>query len=455
MLLCLLIQSWNFALEKSLYQDSAYLMFQILNDSSIPVEHFRFSGSIPHIPAWFGILMGFEASTVFKLFSSGPWLLQLIVFGFFMFLRMPREGLIQVISLLWSTREAMFITTEVPVAMSSALLLSAAFRLKEVFPPRLGSLPIVAFQILLGFSGVLGAVFAHPVGIVFLLFVLGWHLVESKFSLKPTLLFSAILVGGVVFRMLFFKTSGYENSYLAQTFSDLSWLRNIQETYSFHFFMHAHRKMYLFLALFWLYVLLQFRKDRTNKLKFWYSLLSVIGLWFLVIGTFREGDSNGIMEKNFYLVTLPMLFVFINHVWDEKTAQLKFGFMFLFWIISLWSVRGIGKSSIILTQRVDTLERLVTVAQKTGHGKWYLEDESMDKSKWHSTWALPYETLLMSAHLNGKGIVTVKNIYSDNMFTPELDKIYGADFAPSFEAKDLNPRFFMIRHNEPYKKWEE
>src|SRR5690606_8488985 len=214
-----------------------------------------------------------------------------------------------------------------------------------------------------------------------------------------------------------FKTSGYENSFLAQIFGDLSWFKNINETYSFHFFMNAHRKMYLFLALFWLYALSQLRKEKGNRLKFWYALLSVTGLWFLVIGTFREGDSNGIMEKNFYLVTLPMLFVFINHVWDERTAQLKFGFMFLFWIISLWSIRGIGKSSIILTERVDTLERLVTKAQKTGHGKWYLEDESMDKSKWHSTWALPYETLLMSAHLNGKGIITVKNIYPDNMFT--------------------------------------
>lgn len=441
-ILSLIIQAAYFGDVKSMFGDSAFTVFKILNFESIPVEHDRYAGAIVNIPAYLGMYFDAPISLIFKLYAIGPWLLILGVFSLLVYLKRPVESLTLVISLVWFMRESFFITTEVPAAVSFSLLFS-------VFLWWQNNNQIVRDwrPVLIGLLGVIGAVFSHPIGLILVSFLLVLKFTDSIKEFRKWWYFAIPLLIVILLKSAFFSTSSYEESFYTKLFKDITWVQGFTDLYSVQFFFKAQNGMYLLLILLWILALFRLNTNEARP-TFLFSLIGLPVLWVLVMVTFKEGDVNPMMEKSYLAIVMPVVFVFIFRSYQLYKGI--GGMVFLsFWVISLISISNIAKiGNDVYAKRLNRLEKLVTMQQRTGHDKFYVEKAQIKGDVWLTHWALPFETLLMSLEKNGVGKLTVLDMSTRNLPNLNSHQYYGPDWFGAWDVNTLNKKYFSLSKSE-------
>lgn len=441
-LLSLIIQAANFNLEKSLYGDSAFLVFRLLNEEVLPIEHNRYVGSLPHVPAYFASKLGASPSIIFKLYSMGPWLVLLGLFGFLVYLKKPVEALTLVIVHTWFMRESFFITTEVPIAAGFALLYSAFLWWKFNDEPSRNNY----LKWSVGLIGAIGAIFSHPIGLIFLFFLLGWKCVQSFSESRKWIYFSLPLLLVLPLRYFLFTTSTYEGGFFAKAFDDLSWIQNFKELYSVYFFFNGLNGFYTALIIIWILGLLRLN-TRESRPAFFVSLIGIPLLWVLIMATFRDGDANPMQEKSYLAIVFPIIYIFLF-----RTYQLWKGIggltFIMIWIVSIWSIGKTINQSQEYSKRLYHLDKIVEQQTKNKQFKLFVSQDKLKAEYWMVTWALPFESILLSLNKSGFGQVTLKNI--PESFSGELlpNFFYGPDFYLPSEVDSLNPKYFKLSDSQ-------
>lgn len=439
-LLALIIQAAVFGDAKSMFGDSAFTVFKILNNETVPVEHNRYFGALASVPAYLGVLVDAPVQLIFKFYSMGPWILMLLIFSFLVFLKRPVEALTLVISHVWFMRESFFITTEVPAAGGFALLFSAFLWWDDNAYKQW-------LKYLTGVLGVAGAAFSHPIGLIFIAFLLGWKLIQSLDNIKKWESYFLPLLVVLPLKYFLFPASTYEDSFFSKAFSDLPSMGEFKELYSVNFFFRAQNGLYLLLVLLWIMGLFRLN-TRESRPAFLVSLIGIPALWVLVMLTFKEGDVNPMMEKSYLAIVLPVVYIFIF-----RTYQLFKGIggiMFLaVWVISLFSVNDIMQTgNQVFEKRLSYLEKLVKVQQRTRHDKFFVEREQIKDDIWLTHWALPFETLLMSLNENGVGSLTVLDMSTRTSHELFPDKYYGPDWYGAWDVNSLNKKYFSLSNSQ-------
>ena len=439
MLLALIIQSGYFNLEKSLYADSAFYLYQIINDQILPVQHNRIAGALAAIPAYVANEMGFHPSKVFKLFAMGPWLILLLIFSLMIYLKRIVEPMVLVITLVWFTRESFFITTEVPLAMGFALLFQTALS-ASIFEisDRRKKIGVIISGMSAG-----AAILAHPYGVFFVGFFMLWAFLFKQQELKYLLKFVAIIAIGLAVKMIFFPSSGYEQSFLNVPLLSLQELRN---SYSSFFFFNAYGGMYLLLVIIW--VLSLFRLNTSEaRIPFLITLLGVPLLWYYTLLVYAEGDANPMMEKSFMIIALPVVFIYIDRnvqLWKGIS-----GFQFIaIWIVSVMSLGRLIKSGETYSTRLYHLDKEVTRLTHEGRGKFYIYDNQLKNEIWQVKWALPFESLLMSMKTEGVGKTTLIAIQPGEDEKLQPHRFHGPDFFYAPRVDSMNIKRFALDNME-------
>ncbi|MCZ2128922.1 MAG: hypothetical protein LC109_01500 [Bacteroidia bacterium] len=437
-LLSLIIQAANFGDAKSMFGDSAFTVFKMLNNENIPVEHNRYFGAIVNVPAYLGVKMDAPVSLIFQLYAVGPWLLMLGIFSLLIYLKRPIEALTLVITHVWFMRESFFITTEVPAAGAFALLYSVFLWWDKSMEVKFSWLPMV-----LCFLGVAGALFSHPIGLIFIVFLLGWKIVQSIDKVRRWWIYALPVVFIFSLKYFLFQSSSYEDSFFTKVFSDLTWVGNFNELYSVDFFFRAQNGIYILLIMFWIMGLFRLNTP-DSRVAFFASLIGMPLLWVLVMVTFKDGDVNPMMEKSYLAIVLPVVYIFIFRTYQLFKGM--GGLLFIaIWIISLGSISKIIQTgNDVFENRLEHLERLVKIQQRIGPDKFYVKREQIKDEIWLTHWALPFETLLMSLEKDGIGSLTVLDLSTRNSSELLPNQYYGPDWYGGWDVKSLNKKYFKL-----------
>ena len=440
--------------ERVLYIDSAYYAFNLFNNGYPAAEHNRYALFLYQLIPWGLFEMGASVPITLRVYSVCHILLHALAFILLIRMKQPRLAALLLVMQVIGYRECFFLTVnETALAISATTLLAGLLNLRAdenrwSFTDNMLS----ALCILI-------ALFSHPMAMVLLPFVIGFHFirqVKNTTVRKQSWQLIATMAALLILKKLISNSSGYEDDLYAQLHQTWHIITHLTDIYSFKFFTGEFKLQGAFFRIYWmptaLFLLslwLIIAKKDWKVLA--YQLLSSIGLWLLIIILFNRGDGTIFMEKNF----TPWIFValypltFLIKLQETKTHwPLISGIA----IIYLVAFNGIFQVKDMYQKRLYLMDQLIT-KKSDGHSKLLIQDSTVNHEEWLGVWALPYETLLLSK-VKGIPEVSARIYKNDSTINKELyrtDIFLGADFIPVLPANYLlNQKVFPLKEETYY-----
>jgi hypothetical protein len=446
-LLCILAAVWY--KERVLYIDSAYYAFNLFNNGYPAAEHNRYALYLYQLIPWGLFEMGASFPLTLRVYSVCHILLHGLTF--LMLFRMkqaPLAALLLIMQII-GYRECFFLTVnETALAISACTLLAGWLNLRD------SALKWGFWDIILCIICILIALFSHPMSMILLPFILGFHLIRNRQNTivkKQTLSVGLALILLALTKKFMSSGSGYEDDLYAQLNNTWHIITNLKDIYSFKFFTGEFKLEGGFFKIYWIpVVLMMLSIYLMAKKKLWlqltYYVLCSVGFWLLIIIFFNRGDGTIFMEKNF----TPWIFVALYPL----TFLIKLQDTKIHWpvisgitIIYLVAFIGIFKVKDMYQKRLYLMDQLIT-QKAEGHSKLLIQDSTVNHEEWLGVWALPYETLLLSK-VKGIPDVSARIYKNDSTINKELhrtDIFLGADFIPVLPASYLlNQKVFKLR----------
>ena len=431
--------------ERVIYIDSSYYAFNLINEGYPAAEHNRYALYLYQVLPWFLLKLNASIPLILKAFSLSHVGIHLI--AFFILLKIRQYPLALLLSFLQIIcyRECYYLSVnETSLAISTCLLLSGLMR---YFSESGFSLTKQSFCY---FICILIAVFSHPIAMLLIPFVLVYHYIYYKKPMQAIFFICMVeFINVMVLKFSLGKSSSYETELYIQIKNSFDILQNIENIYSFHYFYGGLSLKSNFVQLYLTPILLSifgciyyFKK---KKLAFaLYNAVASLGMFFIIIVLFNRGDGNMFMEKNF----APLIFILIFPLTELqfKAPKMLLGLLFLVFY-AFNSFIEIYQSADPYTKRYQIVEEIVKGESLRNHHKIIIQDSLINHDIWLGTWALPYETLLISKILNQPN-TTVRIYKNEDQINKELyrtDLFLGADFIPPLPATYLlNQKYFKL-----------
>ncbi|NQW43153.1 MAG: hypothetical protein HQ463_06945 [Bacteroidetes bacterium] len=428
--------------ERVLYLDSAYAVFNLINNGFPAIEHGRYSFYLLEIFPWLGLKLGFTIPTVLALFSISHILLAFISFGILLKIKQPKLALLLTVFQVLSYRESYFLALNETSLLISASLLLAGFLV--FFENKKHSLlsSMTVFLILISIT-----LFCHPMAILILPFIVFTHWVSLNYKLSLNLkIVSILMVSILALKILLIPDSDYENKLYFQLSSTFDIALHLKLVYSFNFFYGDLRINSYFIMVYFIptacFIILAIIFFKQKKYVFLITYVSyVFILWTLIIVVFNKGDGNIFMEKNF----TPWVIICLYPIVLCEIKYNKFSLILLISVV-FYSFFGIFKVSNIYINRYEALDKLLT-QNYTKNNKLLINDSLINHEEMQGTWALPYETLLLSKikKIPKTTIRVYKNEPNINKELNRNDIFLGADFMAVLPATYLlNQNYFEL-----------
>lgn len=439
--------------ERVIYVDSAYYAFNLFNEGVPVAEHNRYALYLYQFIPWLMMKAQFSVSLILRAYSLCHVLLH--VLGFLLLLRInqPRLAALLLIMQIIGYRECFFLSVnETALAISATLVLAG-------YMDHFERNPFNRFiQIGIYFTCIVIGLLSHPMAMVLIPFVIGYHLVNNRFSkktLKGLYTLVPLFILAFIIKKIIGKSSGYEDNLFDQLNKTGEILANITNIYSFKFFTGEFKLEAYFFNIYFMPVLaailsiyLYVKKEKYLSLV--YYLISLMGFWLLIIIFFNQGDGNMFMEKNFTPWIL-LAFYPLKDLLDFKGHKMSAVQAISVYFILLFSAYGIYKVTPMYKKRMYLTDQLITTRSE-GKSKLLIQDSLVNHEEWLGIWALPYETLLLSS-VKGIPNVTAKIYHNEEQINKELhrsDIFLGADFIPVLPASYLIKNKLFKLKEEPY-----
>jgi hypothetical protein len=440
--IALIIQAWSLNLEKSVFGDSAFYVFQILQFKKVPVEHFRFVGSLFSLPAYLGMLIGLKLSLILKLYAIGIWVLLFGVFKVLVRWEKKHEALIVLASSFWFVRESFIITSEVPVAIGISVLFHAILYDTKILWLKQYRFPLI-------FLTSTATLLTHPFALFFLLVIVSMYILFQQDILRQKILVALTVAFSIGFKFLIFPQSQYDQGSIQDLFNGLKDIGNISNFYSYFFLTKAYDGFYLLSILMYAYLVFRFIEQK-EIVKAIYVFVTIGLLILLTLIQCRGGDVNPMMEKNFQLFLFPLIYFFVLSIKMVNITNMKIGL--LFWVLGILSLQGIINRVSFYSDRLYKLDNLVNQIASYEGSKFVVADSNFYDYRWSTRWALPYETLILSSLKTPESAKTLKNGEDFIGIDTSAKYFFGADFAAPLPVNKLNTIYFKLDNSSYIKK---
>jgi len=304
----------------------------------------------------------------------------------------------------------------------------------------------------LGIIALTFALFTHPVSLVLIAILLLWSYVNKLMEKKYTYLFFGLIAVVSILKYFFFPTSGYENGMINEVLDVSKWAEVLKENYVLTFISSQFRKIYLFGFLFLLLFFFRYIRYGKTKTALLYLALNM-GMFFLLLITFKQGDSNMMMEKNLSTLAVTILLPFIGKEADSLNVFNSFRVRFFLPFLCLFLLHRINKASAFYTERQNTLNKWIEIGKDYGHQKYLINQEALSNTPEISIWSLPYETALISTLKYPENSITIKNIKEVEYWRGlhnHKDAFIGADFFMPYNTKKIKSNLYNFGEEKYY-----
>ncbi|MCL9980781.1 MAG: hypothetical protein NBV77_04980 [Bacteroidia bacterium] len=405
-----------FAWERTLYADSAYTLFNVLNGFPA-VEHFRLTQQLNLLPAQIGVLLQLPIRAIAILLSLTP-----LIWAF----AATWYSTIHLKNVRWSFY---FLGIFLVTGPEFQFLGTAEMILALIF----GGLFAMETRKSMIFLWAILAYLAHP-GILPALLAASLFQKQIKFPLIA-------ITSSVVFKVLFIPSSGYEN----QILSNLLNISNVFQSWGWHYF---YTSLFGGWALPYLVVFIAGLVAFLGQQRWLYFSTTALTAFFITY-LYQDGDSGMMMQKSYaplwLILALPLLHAKESSVFKKLLLISFFGGCFY-----------VCKQAKFHIQRQQELEKRIS-KMPIESKKIITTNVGFPADIYGIPWAIPYETLIYSTHLNPEKPITI--CISDSSSLKELisnkkplgkNEFRGASFAFPLKQKSLNQRYFSTLSTDAY-----
>jgi hypothetical protein len=385
----LFIFSLLFYKERILNFDPAFFLFKMIHFKEFSIELNRW-GSLPSqlLPLW-GIKMGLPLDLVVKLFSVSFILIYAVIFVLItLVFKNYKAAFALMLTLCIGFRHAFYYATaELYQGLALVILLWAVISDENI---RKNKTILTLVGVLLIFI----ISFYHQLTLFAILFIIMVEAVGNKrYKDNQIIILSAFTIFWYFIRIFIFKSSDYEQERMTGLFSIFEHLSNL-------YYLPGTQYLKLFIKEHWFSIgitifitiaLLLYRKK--------YVLLVASGIYsflffVLIIITFYQGESP-VMYENYYTIPGLFLAVLITYI-IFGLKNLKLIVVFTIPLLIIHTI-GIYNGHYTLTKRISYLERLIDNTRPFDERKFLIYHHNFPWTYTWVTWALPFETLLLSS----------------------------------------------------------
>ena len=433
-----------------LLADSGYYLMRMVNSRMPWSEHGRFILIFSQLLPWLGVSLHLPMKAILLMYSLNHVLFHLLVFYLVVY-RYRNTGagiliiLLQVAGLVTGFLVPMF---ELYYAASMLVLFAAI-----LFSGRL-NIPHQLIMLFLAFF----IMSSHPVGIVMLIMVVGYNVIENGFKHRLFYLYLGLLLAGLML-FKYFTASEYESGKTAAILQDFS-----SGKYNAVYFSGLASfllKNYFSIALIALVITLLMINRRWYK-QIWLYLFSILALAILSIFNTGNFDFSRYNEQVWFpvvfVVCFPLMLRLTNNI--GRKAGLFLSLLFIAFIG--FRLFLITDNAMIYTKRTDRMQQVIEQAQQIEGRKFIVDDALLVEGGIPGpNWSYPIETMFLSAE-NGKtqciSICTTEDYYYNEVYKQLNSTNY---LFRRFEVEPLsylNPRYFMLdtgKYQQIYLRFEE
>lgn len=433
--------------ERVIHVDSAYQIFKWVQESGLEVEAHRYSAIVPQIMVKLARALDIGLSGLLVIASVAhvlvPWGIYALAAHAW---RSPWVAAASALAAVLCTRLAFYgIVLEANYLLSYPFLLAAALQgpmLRRRDRSGLIIAVLTLFVVLL----------VHPMGIVLALYVLAFFFAVEPRVRGPVVVLLLLTIVWAVLGRLILPPTGYESELYANAWNGLLGNAPLSDMASVDFLLgHSWQDTTHYLATWILFLaalaLLAVQRAWTALALLFFSVPAFLAL---NVVTFQEGESAVMMEKNFLpLATLIALPLF----WAASRLRVQGQLMILgvFLAVAFIQFRGISFASRPAIQRYHVLEELVGEARGAEKRKVAVPIAVLDQNGPGVTWALPFESLLLSSFEGPEASITL--IAADDI--PIVDDKGGVALPPMADELPVNvlKRHYFSLPEGPYEEW--
>jgi hypothetical protein len=441
--LLLLLLSIIFYKERILFFDDVLYLFRIVHFEKMCLAIGRYGAFITQIPVLMALQAGLPLKLLMLIYSVTFILLYYSVYiicihGF----RNKAAGLGIVFILVLCMKQTFYHTMhESHQALVYSVLFYASinhnFRKKYLFVKyATGALLIILCFI------------TYPTVLILLLFLVGYYIIEhSAWNEKGNYFMMAFLILLALFKITHTGQSSYEGQFLSGLISTKSGIRDIGNFYSTGFFIKRIGSIYFWMTiLFCISVVLQISKRKYFSAA--YTVISAFGYLGLVLLTFRNGDSDVMMERGFLPLTVFVSIPFLIELFSIKSRSILITGVLLVIIIQFAGLRRIDLEGYKFRTRVDFIEQLLNDTRSKEGRKFMLKNSYEVKSNTIMSWPFPFTTIVLSSMQGNTDSRTIF-LYDDlrpykKYLTGESHIMLGPDFWPKIRTDRLNHQYFNL-----------
>jgi len=444
----LIIFSIVFYLERTLYVDSAYQIYELINTKTFHINDSRFSMFVSELLPLSVIYLNLPLKAVVLSYSLSFILIFYSIYIFVVHkLKNPQAGILIMLIIL-GIRHTFFHT----ISETFQILTFASFFFAWLYYPLKIKNKKLNIVISLAVSLILVALcfFIHPITLFVISFIIGYYVIDQKkWTDYKIYLVAFLFILLYILKFLTIKEGTREGGFVSQLLNISETLPTIFQYYSTRYPYYHFTQIYLLPAIILLIVTIFYiYKKKFLKLAYLYGF----GTVFLIISVivYSEGGSDIEMERTFmpliFFITIP----FVNEVIKEfnelkKINYINFGFVVIILLVSFF---GIYKTSKKFTIRLESMISLLEKTDKIEGEKFAMESATGNDLELMAKWDFAMETLLYSS-LQGKDYS--KTIFITEKFSDIPEDLFQKDslffavpWMVGWSANNLNLTYFNL-----------
>ena len=443
----LFIFSVYFFRERVLFSDTAFQFFKIVNFEKINIEASRYGAIIPQLPVILAMKLGASLKGLTILYSVSFILIYYIVFLTCVYLlKNLAAGLSVIFVLILCISQSFFHpVTETHQSLAYSALFYAILQYSG-FRHKIAQLLLATAVMILSFL-------AHPVALYPTIFIIGYVAIDKKQlrSFEPYFLF--LMIGGLAIAKVFLTN---ENSYEGRFFSELlnspSIILDLPFVYSTKFFFKRIPGLYFWLVIFELALIVYFILKKEHVKLAW-QLVSSFFFFIITLLTYNQGDADMMMERAFMPLALFTAIPFLKEIVErnDKNKFIKIAFLTLVIIASFIRIHSQGER---FRERTRLSEQVLSKTAQLPNRKFIVDKNELSE-KFPVSWAHSFETLILSKitkDMPTQTIFPANDLTKLSKYNQDVNDVFlGADFWLEWRINDINPKYFDLPTNYPYK----
>lgn len=443
-LLAMLALALWFAEERVLLIDSAYQLFHDINHESMLINDNRFSMVLSQLLPWLLIklhvplrwlIVAYSASFVFIAYAC--FLLAAHV------LRRPAAAATMALTFLGMCATFFHCISETFQLMFFAPLLYALSQFDPgsvCWRRALRWVALVLVETL--------AFFIHPVSVFFILYIIGFRLVDGRRLRRdtPAIVAAAVLVLLSSVRLMLGQ-SGHDESFVPTGDTLRYALTHFFSLRSMDYF-RTQFLIYLFPLILWGLTLVGYARRR-QWLKMAFVGLYLPAFFVMSVVVYWEGDGPIGMERTY----LPLYFFAGLPFFEDELPWLKgwrrWALFAYFSVMLVFAFSRIGMDMHIYTNRLEEIKHIAAYSRSEGQHKLIVTRSTAEQLFRINIWGLALESMLYTARDGADQTVTIYleeddfDRSDDDLFqNPEV--YVSVNWWKRWEVKDLNPHYFRL-----------